>query len=70
MLKLLVLLNVYIDGRSVWLSNPLQKPDFQKTDSLYHNEYGALNEYSEFHKTLVSSARLLTKIDLYITIMK
>ena len=32
---------------------------FQKTDSPYYNECGARNEYSEFPKTLVSSARSL-----------
>ena len=50
-----------------------RSPNLQKTDSPYHSELGALNEFSEFHKTLVSSARfrklLLTKIDVYIVVM-
>ena len=33
-----------------------RSPIFQKADSPYDSDFGELKEYSDFHKTLVSSA--------------
>ena len=43
MLKLLVLLNINMDGRSVWISHAFDKPDVSK-DSPYDKKFGDLNE--------------------------
>ena len=53
---LLALLYISMDGRSVCISVAFPKPNFFKSDSPYDKEFCTLNKYSEFHKTLISSA--------------
>ena len=55
MFKLLVLLNITMDDRSVWISIAFQKTDFQKRKTPYDNEFGTVNKYFQFHETLGSS---------------
>ena len=57
MLPLLSLLNISMGGRSVGISVVFPKPVISKTDSPYDKEFCAPSEYSEFHKTLIGSAR-------------
>ena len=60
MFKLLVLLNINMDGQSVWISAAFMKPDFSKdwkTDNPPDSKFGALREYSRVYKILTSSTR-------------
>ena len=59
MLKLFVLLNINIDDRASEHTLSLRSSIFGKTDSQYYNKFCEVNEYSEFYKHLVSSARFL-----------
>ena len=46
-----------MDGLSIWSEYPLRfrSPILRKTASPYDREFGAQNEYSDFHKTLIIS---------------